>query len=80
VIESAKDMFLGVDPPPRTTYATTCPVWNGLLNNLVYLGTCLAGDMDYRFKCDTLEIRMVQSGRLKCGTLTHCNVTAMARH
>jgi hypothetical protein len=33
VLESAKNMFLGVDPPPRTTYVATYPVWNDLLTN-----------------------------------------------
>jgi hypothetical protein len=60
VLESAKVLFLGV-VPPRTTCATTCLVWNGLLNKLVHLGTCLAGGADYRFKCVTLGIRKVQS-------------------
>jgi hypothetical protein len=32
VLESAKHLFLGVDAP-RTTCATTCLVWNDLLNN-----------------------------------------------
>jgi hypothetical protein len=32
VLKSAKDRILGVDPP-KTTCATTCPVWNGLLTN-----------------------------------------------
>jgi hypothetical protein len=41
-------------------------VWNDLLNKLVHSGTCLAGGMDYRFKCVTLGIRKVQLGRVKC--------------
>jgi hypothetical protein len=48
VLESGKDLFLEVDPP-WTTCATTCLVWNGLLNKLVHSGTCLAGGVDYRF-------------------------------
>jgi hypothetical protein len=56
VLESAKDMFLGVDPP-RTTCAATCSVWNGLLNKLVHLGTCLAGGTDYRFKCHSENLQ-----------------------
>jgi hypothetical protein len=32
LLESAKDQFLGVDPP-RTTCATMCSVWNNLLTN-----------------------------------------------
>jgi hypothetical protein len=32
LLESAKDRFLGVDPP-RTTCAATCSVWKGLLIN-----------------------------------------------
>jgi hypothetical protein len=54
-----------------------CPVWNDLLNKYVYLGTCAAGGADYKFKCGTLEICKVQSGRVKCGTPTHCNATRM---
>jgi hypothetical protein len=46
------------------TCAATCPVWNGLLSKLVHLGTCLASGMDYRFKCVTLGIHTVQSGRV----------------
>jgi hypothetical protein len=65
VLESAKDLFLGVDPP-RTTCAATCLVWNGLLNKLVHSGTCLASGTDYGFKCVTLGIRKVQFGRVKC--------------
>jgi hypothetical protein len=48
-----------------------------MLNKLVYLGTCLAGGTDYRFKCDTLGIYIVQLTRVKCGTLTHCNASWM---
>jgi hypothetical protein len=33
LLESAKDRFIVVDPPPKTTCATTCPVWNDLLTN-----------------------------------------------
>jgi hypothetical protein len=33
LLESAKDQFLGVDPPPRITCATMCLVWNNLLTN-----------------------------------------------
>jgi hypothetical protein len=62
---------------PRTTCATMCPVWNGLLNKLVYPRTCPTCGVDYRFKCGTLEICMVQSGGVKCGTPTHCNATGM---
>jgi hypothetical protein len=32
ILESTKERILGVDPP-RTTCATTCPVWNNLLTN-----------------------------------------------
>jgi hypothetical protein len=32
MLKSAKDRVSGVDPP-RTTCATTCPVWNGLVTN-----------------------------------------------
>jgi hypothetical protein len=32
MLESIKDRILGVDPP-RTTCATTCPIWNCLLTN-----------------------------------------------
>jgi hypothetical protein len=32
LLESAKDWFLGVDPP-RTTDAATYPAWNNLLTN-----------------------------------------------
>jgi hypothetical protein len=76
LLESAKDWFLGVDPP-KTTCVVMCPIWNDLLNKLVYSVTCLAGGTDYRFKCDTLEILKVQSGRVNCGTLSHCNATGM---
>jgi hypothetical protein len=61
----------------RTTCAATCLVWNNLFNKLVFSGTCLAGGVDYRFKCGTLEVRKVQSGRVKCGTLIHCNAVGM---
>jgi hypothetical protein len=44
---------------------------------LVYSGMCLAGGADYRFKCGTLGMRKVQLGRVKCGTMTHCNVMGM---
>jgi hypothetical protein len=71
VLESAKDLFLGVDPP-RTTCAATCPVWK-----LVHSGTCLAGGADYRFKCVTLKICKVQSRGVKCVTSTHCSATGM---
>jgi hypothetical protein len=78
VLESAKDLLLGVEPPfPRTTCATKCPIWNGLLNKLVHSGSCLAGGMDYRFKCVTLGIRKVQLERVKCVTLTHYNATGI---
>jgi hypothetical protein len=78
VLESAKDLFLGVDPPPaRTTSAAMCPVWNNLLNKLVHSGRCLASGADYRFKCVTLGIRKVQSRKVKCVTMTHCNVMGM---
>jgi hypothetical protein len=76
VPESAKDLFLGGDPP-RTTCAATCPVWNDLLNKLVHSGTCLAGGTDYMFMCVTLGIRKVQLGRLKCVTPTHCNAIGL---
>jgi hypothetical protein len=36
-LASTKDWFLGVNPP-RTTCATTCSVWNSLLNNKEYMG------------------------------------------
>jgi hypothetical protein len=75
VLESAKDLFLEVDP--RTTCATTCLIWNDLLNKLVHSRTCLAGGANYRFKCVTLGIRKVQLGRVKCVTPTHCNATGM---
>jgi hypothetical protein len=42
-----------------TTCATTCSVWNDLLNELVHSGTCLAGGADYRFKCVTWGIYKV---------------------
>jgi hypothetical protein len=45
LLESAKDLFLGVDPP-RTTCAATCLIWNGLLNKLVHSGMCLVGGVD----------------------------------
>jgi hypothetical protein len=63
VLESAKDLFLGIDPP-RGTCAATCLVWNSLLNKLVHSGTCLASGIDYRFKCVTLGIQTVQLGRV----------------
>jgi hypothetical protein len=49
---------------PRTTCAAMCPVSTGLLNKLVDSKTCLAGGVDYNFKCVTLVIHMVQSGRV----------------
>jgi hypothetical protein len=66
VLELTKGLFLGVEPPPppRITCATMYPVWNGSLNKLVHLGTCLAGDVNYRFKCVTMGIHTVQSGRV----------------
>jgi hypothetical protein len=76
VLESAKDLFLGVDPTKRTC-ATMCSVWNDLLNKLVQSGTCLAGGMGYMFKCVTLGICKVQSARVKCVMLTHCSMTGM---
>jgi hypothetical protein len=75
VLESAKYLFLGVDPP-RTTCAATCPVWNDLLNKLVNLGMCLAGGTNDRLSV-TLGIRKVKWGSVKCGTLTHCSVTGI---
>jgi hypothetical protein len=34
LLESTKDWFLGVDPPPpRTNCVTMCLVWNSLLTN-----------------------------------------------
>jgi hypothetical protein len=76
VLQSAKDLFLGVDPlPPRTTCAATCLVWNGLLNKLVHSETCPG--VDYRFKCLTLGIRKVQLGRVKCVHVDHWNVMGM---
>jgi hypothetical protein len=78
VLESTKDLFLGVDlHPPGQHVPPSGPVWNDLLNKLVYSGTCLASGANYRFKCGTLEICMVQSGRVKCGSLTHYNATGM---
>jgi hypothetical protein len=77
VLESTKDMFLGVAPPPRTTGVATCLVWTSLPNKLVHLGTCLAGGTDYRFKCVTLEICKVQLGRVKCVMPTHCSTIGM---
>jgi hypothetical protein len=71
VLESGKDLFLGVDPPPRTTCVAMCLVWNGLLNKMVQSRTCLAGGADYRFKCVTPGIRKVQLGRVKC---VHANL------
>jgi hypothetical protein len=68
VLESAKDLFLGLEPP-RATCATTCLAWNELLNKLAHSGTCLNSGADYRFKCVTLGIRKVQLGRVKCVTL-----------
>jgi hypothetical protein len=49
-----------------TTCVTMCSAWNGQLNKLVYLGTCLAGGADYKFKCATLGICKVQLGIVKC--------------
>jgi hypothetical protein len=47
-----------------TTCAAMCLVWNGLLNKLVHSGTCIAGGVDYGFKCVTLGIHTVQSRRV----------------
>jgi hypothetical protein len=66
VLESSKDLFLGVDPPPRTTFAATCLVWNNLMNKPVHSRMCLAGGVDYRFKCVILGVCKVQLGRVKC--------------
>jgi hypothetical protein len=76
VFQSAKDLFLGADPS-MTTCAATCSVWNGLLNKLVHSETCLACGTDYKFKCVTLGIHKVQSGRVKCVTPTHGSPTGM---
>jgi hypothetical protein len=43
----------------------------------VHLGTCLGGGADEKVKCVTLGIHKMQSGRVKCVTLTHYNVTGM---
>jgi hypothetical protein len=48
-----------------------------LLNKLVHSGMCVASGANYRFKCVTLGIRKVQSGSVKCVTLTHCSATGM---
>jgi hypothetical protein len=77
VLESAKDLFLVVNPPPRTTCVTMCLVWNVLLNKLVHSGTCLAGGTDYRFKCVTLGICKLQTGRVKRVTPTHSSTAGM---
>jgi hypothetical protein len=67
VLESANDLFLGVDPPPpKTPCATMCLVWNNVLNKLVHSGMCLAGGVDYMFKFVTLGICTVQLRRVKC--------------
>jgi hypothetical protein len=33
LLESAKNQFIEVDPPPRTTCSTMCSVWNDMLTN-----------------------------------------------
>jgi hypothetical protein len=64
MLECAKDRILGVDP--RTTFAATCLVWNNLMNKPVHSRMCLAGGVDYRFKCVILGVCKVQLGRVKC--------------
>jgi hypothetical protein len=65
LLKSAKDRFLGVDPPPRTTCVATCLVWNDLLNNYVHLRMCLAGDVD-----DKLSVSLWESARCNWGRLS----------
>jgi hypothetical protein len=46
------------------TCATTCPVWNSLLNKLVYSGMCLAGGIDYRLSVALCESAWCNQARL----------------
>jgi hypothetical protein len=61
----------------ESTCATTCPVWNSLLNKLVHSVPCIAGGTDYMVNCVTLGILKVHLVRVKCVTPTHCNMMVM---
>jgi hypothetical protein len=71
VLKLAKDQFLWVDPPGQ--HVPPCVLYG----TAYWINWCLAGGTNYRSKCGTMEIRKVQSGRVKCGTPTHCNATGM---